>query len=61
MEVAKNENQELRAKLMRIKDKAESAFRGDYIIDNYRRVIQEIFNEVRELEDRDSSIASASI
>lgn len=49
MDQLKSESQELRSKLTRIKEKAEQAFRGDYHLDNYRRVIQEIYNEVREL------------
>jgi hypothetical protein len=50
MDELKVEGQELRLKLARIKEKAEQAFRGDYHLDNYRRVVQEIYNEVRELE-----------
>ena len=50
MDELKVEGRELRSKLGRIKERAEQAFRGDYHLDNYRRVVQEIYNEVRELE-----------
>ena len=49
MDELKVEEQGLRSKLVRIKDKAEQVFRGDYDLDNYRRVIQDIYNKVREL------------
>lgn len=40
IEAVKEENRDLKAKLQRIKTKAESAFRGDYRPENYRRIVQ---------------------